>query len=574
MLDQVKSVLLSRNDPFAISRQASALLWGTVGCLLLLAWVRTAWVCDDAFITMRVVENTLNGFGPVWNVSERVQVYTHPAWFLILLPVLRVVGDGYFAALVPCAICTAATFALLARLAPDRMLLPILIVASLLWSQAFVDFSSSGLENSLVHCLVVAFAIVTVRPETDVGARLAQAAFVAALLFLTRPDAWIFTLPVLLNLTWRAWHVDRRALLTAGIATGPAVAWLLFATIYYGSPVPNTALAKLGTGIDWSARIAQASAYFSWSVNRDPVSMFLLVAAPVNALFVRRAEPLLLSIGLGLQLAYVAWTGADYMGGRFFSAPVVLACATLITCTRFRMSHRFRWLFAGAIAFALIANVNALERTVLSPIDMRPSAINAAGIADERGFYYHNFGVMRVLRNGGWQSNTSYIAGTKFRGPGVLVLCTVGLIPYVAGPDAHWIDPLALTDPLLARLPARDGTRVGHFERAFPKGYLATISDGKVRIENESIKVLYADVLLATQGDLFTAKRWAAIWRLLLRSHRIEWSDQARNDIEIPGVPLLTRSPESCYGQPYGRIPIVRVAGDRVHPPDTRAPGR
>jgi arabinofuranosyltransferase len=50
--------------------------------LLLLAYavvlVRTAWMCDDAFITLRTVDNFVQGYGLVWNVGERVQVYTHP----------------------------------------------------------------------------------------------------------------------------------------------------------------------------------------------------------------------------------------------------------------------------------------------------------------------------------------------------------------------------------------------------------------------------------------------------------------------------------------------------------------
>ena len=43
-----------------------------------------AWITDDAFITFRVVEQLLAGHGPVYNVGERVQVFTHPLWFLVL----------------------------------------------------------------------------------------------------------------------------------------------------------------------------------------------------------------------------------------------------------------------------------------------------------------------------------------------------------------------------------------------------------------------------------------------------------------------------------------------------------
>ena len=43
-----------------------------------------AWACDDIMITMRAVLNFVNGYGPVSNVGERVQPFTHPLWFFLL----------------------------------------------------------------------------------------------------------------------------------------------------------------------------------------------------------------------------------------------------------------------------------------------------------------------------------------------------------------------------------------------------------------------------------------------------------------------------------------------------------
>jgi hypothetical protein len=39
-----------------------------------------AWVCDDAYITFKTVDNFVEGYGLRWNVLERVQVHTHPLW--------------------------------------------------------------------------------------------------------------------------------------------------------------------------------------------------------------------------------------------------------------------------------------------------------------------------------------------------------------------------------------------------------------------------------------------------------------------------------------------------------------
>ena len=40
-------------------------------CLFSLAFINTAWVAEDAFITFRSVDNMLAGYGPVWNIGER-----------------------------------------------------------------------------------------------------------------------------------------------------------------------------------------------------------------------------------------------------------------------------------------------------------------------------------------------------------------------------------------------------------------------------------------------------------------------------------------------------------------------
>jgi len=42
------------------------------------------WTCDDAFIDLHVVDNLLAGHGPVFNVGERVEVYTSPIWLGLL----------------------------------------------------------------------------------------------------------------------------------------------------------------------------------------------------------------------------------------------------------------------------------------------------------------------------------------------------------------------------------------------------------------------------------------------------------------------------------------------------------
>ena len=47
-------------------------------------WLVNAWICDDAYITFRTVDNFINGYGLTWNPGERVQAYTHPLCMFIV----------------------------------------------------------------------------------------------------------------------------------------------------------------------------------------------------------------------------------------------------------------------------------------------------------------------------------------------------------------------------------------------------------------------------------------------------------------------------------------------------------
>ena len=103
-----------------VARQSQRLGVALVLAIFATAWAATAWVCDDAFITFRTVDNALQGFGLVWNVGERVQAYTHPLWLLLLLAASAPHADVYLASLALSALLTAAALALgVARHAPS-----------------------------------------------------------------------------------------------------------------------------------------------------------------------------------------------------------------------------------------------------------------------------------------------------------------------------------------------------------------------------------------------------------------------------------------------------------------------
>lgn len=125
--------------------------------LFIILLFRTAWLCDDAFITYRTIDHWIDGRGLVFNLGERVQAYSHPMWMLTIAFLYWVSGDIYFTPILASIFLSTLAVSLLAfRIAEDRTQ-AILCLLVLLSSQAFIDYSTSGLENPLTHLLLALF---------------------------------------------------------------------------------------------------------------------------------------------------------------------------------------------------------------------------------------------------------------------------------------------------------------------------------------------------------------------------------------------------------------------------------
>src|SRR5262245_48125100 len=161
--------------------------------LLAISLVRTAWLSDDAYITFRTADNIIHGYGPVWNTSERVQTYTHPLWLALITPAFALTGEVYYTAIFLSILVTLAAVALLARRLAATPWNLIVCLAVLLSSKAFIDFSTSGLENPLTHLLLFAFVWIWWDEPAlgegdgpDGARRMRRVSFVAALCLLNR----------------------------------------------------------------------------------------------------------------------------------------------------------------------------------------------------------------------------------------------------------------------------------------------------------------------------------------------------------------------------------------------------
>ncbi len=495
--------------------------------------VRTAWICDDAYITLRTVDNFVNGYGLRWNVAERVQAYTHPLWMFLLAAVYAITREAFFTTLAVSMIVSIAVVVFLSfRIAGTRLAAAVAVV-SLTLSKAFVEYSTSGLENPLTHLLLVLFLWVYFRLPTS-GRRILLLSLLAAAGMLCRLDtALLYGPPLACAFAARGrW----RDLGYVAIGLLPWLAWECFSLLYYGSPFPNTAYAKLGTGIARIDLLRQGMWYLANSLRWDPLTPLLIVAGMVVPLLTRAWRQVPVVFGIALYLCYVVWIGGDFMSGRYLTAPCLGAVCLL---SRVEMRHLGSFMSAWLVV-VMAVGFTAERSPLLAGGDSGAKTRQRKdphGIADERDHYAHSAGLIVGLgkaRRGepipahGWAKQGRQ---TRAMGPLLITRPGIGYFGYFAGPQAHIVDLLALADPLLARLPTMHlkRWRIGHFYRQLPEGYIDSLRSGRNLIADKRLAMYYDDLVLATRGPLLSRDRLLAIWRLNTAAHARRLADYIRD---------------------------------------------
>lgn len=522
-----------------ISRMSTAL----VGLLLYVyILLRTAWLCDDAYITLRTVGNFVSGYGLTWNTAERVQAYTHPLWMFLLSGVFCLTADTYYSCIIMSMVLAIAAVTIVTFGIARTKLQAIFGLVLFILSKAFVDYSTSGLENPLTYLLLAGFFALYLSDHPVTPNRLSVLSLIACLGALNRLDTLLLFGPALLESVWSSQEgatanpthseasnrntsnlihhrllllIQRMGLVLIGFL--PFVAWEVFSIIYYGFPFPNTAYAKLNTGIPAGELLRQGLCYVLNSLVNDRVTLPAIGIAVVVSFAARHIKHVAIAVGMLLYLIYVVRIGGDFMSGRYLAAPLLCGAAILSSLTvRNRMAIPV-W-YTG-IALASILGLMTPHPPLLAGSRYRPvgcELIDNHGIADERGCYYIFTGMLRSNR----QAVPHWVRGDAEscrKGSGAVVTCnTIGLLGYHAGPDIHIVDLFALTDPLLARLPAKPVARwrIGHFAREIPAGYVETLDSGHNQIRDAHIRELYDNLVLITRGAMFTRERWRAIWEM------------------------------------------------------------
>jgi arabinofuranosyltransferase len=494
--------------------------------IFLLELIRTAWIGDDAAITLRTVLNFVNGYGPTFNIDERVQAYTHPLWFFLISAISLIVGN-VFAATFLLSICVSlfALWVLLTKVATNTGGAIVAGIALVL-SKAYLDYATSGLENPLSHVLILTAVLMAVRALDGGRLRDLTLFFLScSLIYLNRPDLLALVFPLAVLVAVRAAQRNVKQLIRAAmIGALPVVGWTVFSTYYYGFPFPNTAYAKLGTGIALDERLLQGGRYILHGVNRDPITACFIAAGVAVGLF-GSGVSISLAIGTVLYLAYVMSIGGDFMEGRFFTAPLLVAA---VIVSRSRLDRAAVQALGLGVLIVGLMNIHA---TLFSDATFTNTVINPNGIADERGYFYQRYGLLAAPK--GAFTAPNWVLGERR----AEVICGgLGYAGIYNGPGVHYIDDCALADPLLARLPAKydPNWRIGHFTRQLPGGYRKSIALNKNLIADPVTRAYYDAIRVITRAPLSDRQRLRQIVNFNLgKVTRPDW-DMYRNP-PVPG---------------------------------------
>ncbi len=499
-------------DRVPATRQDAGITALFLALLFTAVFLLNAWVSDDAYITFRTIDNLLHGHGLRWNVAERVQSFTHPLWMMLMTAAAALTREFFWTVLAV----SLALGLLTLRAARGGALLVFLLISS----KAFMDYSSSGLENPLSHLLLILFyrEFMDAEPAADGedSRRIGRLTLWATLAYLNRPDAILLYIPALGLILVQGLRRHRvRAVWPVLLGGLPAVAWHVFSVVYYGFFFPNTYYAKLaGAGVAGSVLRRQGWAYLVNSLNVDPITLFVTALALGMTLLrgPRRSALCCAGAGIALYFVYLIRIGGDFMSGRFLALPFLLG-AYLVA--RRLTGCRLRW-----AAFAVIAlyTVIAPRAPVKTSRDYRRWDLKAHnGISDERAYYQEGASLLFYSTANPPPHNAYTQLAHNLQGAPekAFIWATIGFAGYVVGPDKFVIDKLGLSDPLLARLPicrkSLANFQIGHFARQPPLGYRESCVDDVNRIVDPGVKDYYEGLRLITRAPLFAPGRWRAI---------------------------------------------------------------
>lgn len=445
-----------------------------VGTVALFGWL--SWhfrvLVDDGYIYLHIVQQIIAGHGPVYNVGQRVEVFTSPLWTFLLVPAALVspasmettslvLGDLLAMAGLLAAAWAARTIwrrqAPNAFLAPAGLLVPVAVYA-------FWWLTCSGLEVGLSLAWLGGCALVIAASGGRPDPKLRRLELLMLGLGpLIRPEFLLYSAVfVLWYLIARHHQLGRRGLLAAAAwAAALPVVYQLFRMGYYGEIVANTAIAKEATrpfpsrGLGYLGNFV--GVYWIWI----PVLCITIGALVPAVRALRRqgeggwayAPVLALPLAGLLNIAYITAMGGDYFAGRLL-LPGTFAFVTPFAVLPLRRSQVVAFLVVLWAGTAIA--VRPLTNFARSPyITQAPTTANSVSPVNwtSRGLHVDGTG-SRVFVVNPFAKSSSELDVRPLPGLPVpsAVAGAIGSIAVAFGDKLNIVDLLGLANPIDAHL--------------------------------------------------------------------------------------------------------------------------
>ena len=209
------------------NKHARWALYVLVSTFSLSLFLKNAWAAEDAFIILRSVEQFLAGHGFRWNPHERVQVFTSPLWYLLIIA-STVFCKTLYLNLIGLSLALHTLLLWASAMLLKNIQQWIVFVLLLTFSQAFFDFTASGLEYPLIYFLLSVFVLLYLRDQHSQDKY--ALALSAGLLLITRHDTLLLIAPILAHLAWQ-FHRQlplRQKIIALMLLAAPLTLWTLF----------------------------------------------------------------------------------------------------------------------------------------------------------------------------------------------------------------------------------------------------------------------------------------------------------------------------------------------------------
>ncbi len=507
------------------------------------------WQSDDSFHGYVMIKHLLEGNGFVYNIGERVCATTSPLYTLVCAVPYSITREIYFTTLILDVIFSAFAYYIFVYQICRTREQVLTGFFAFVGSKAFMSYTTSGLENSLLFLFIALFLWQYMKRDYFDSRHLFLLALTFSGIALTRMDNVLLFIPVIVFVfLFKRENTSFIKCIWLGIAgLAPFFIWETFSFIYFGSLVPNTAYVKIGTGITLTDYVKHGLMYYWFTLLNDAVVITIPLVFIILTIILKKVKYLLVSLGEVLYGLYLLSVGGDFMMGRHFTGMLFISVLSVTMMfnrekdyfdTIRRMRMVFSILVIGLMCWSFTFGYSIGSQYLFGHI-------YSSSISDEREYYYNTTGfynnVRSLIKTGKtcWQDtwndeSPDLLREYGFRGD--ILDNAAGILVY-KNSDLYLNDTYCLGDPLMSRLPAKreESWRVGHLRRVCPEGYRETIYDEENVIEDEDLRSFYDKIRIITQGDIWSAERMKTILDMTTGKYDILVSNYVKRHPETVG---------------------------------------